>query len=149
MAGGWIADYLRRYTRHAYLWFSGLVTLLAAPAALLALGAAEHRVYFPAIVAAELLLFMSTGPVNAALVNVVSPLERASAAALTMVVIHLLGDVPSPILIGHISDRLVPRLGDAAALGHAVLIVPAAILIAGLIWLGAARFGARLAPARA
>ena len=149
VAGGWIADYLRRYTRHAYLWFSGLVTLLAAPAALLALGAAEHRVYFPAIVAAELLLFMSTGPVNAALVNVVSPLERASAAALTMVVIHLLGDVPSPILIGHISDRLVPRLGDAAALGHAVLIVPAAILIAGLIWLGAARFGARLAPARA
>jgi predicted MFS family arabinose efflux permease len=149
MAGGWLADYLRRYTRHAYLWFSGLVTLLAAPAALLALGAAEHRVYLPAIVAAELLLFMSTGPVNAALVNVVSPLERASAAALTMVVIHLLGDVPSPILIGHISDRLVPRLGDAAALGHAVLIVPAAILIAGLIWLGAARFGARLAPARA
>ena len=105
--------------------------------------------YFPAIVAAELLLFMSTGPVNAALVNVVSPLERASAAALTMVLIHLLGDVPSPILIGHISDRLVQRLGDAAALGHAVLIVPAAILIAGLIWLGAARFGARLAPARA
>jgi hypothetical protein len=71
--------------------------------ALLALGAAQRSVYFPAIVAAELLLFMSTGPVNAALVNVVSPRERASAAALTMVVIHLLGDVPSPILIGSIS----------------------------------------------
>ncbi len=149
MAGGWLADYLRRYSAQAYLWFSGFVTLLAAPVAVLALGAAARSVYFPAIVVAELLLFMSTGPVNAALVNVVSPLERASAAALTMVVIHLLGDVPSPILIGTISDHLAQRLGDAAALGHAVLIVPAAIGLAGLIWLAAARLGARVAPARA
>jgi hypothetical protein len=66
-----------------------------------------------------------------------------------MVVIHLLGDVPSPILIGSISDHLGQRLGDAAALGRAVLIVPVAILIAGLIWLLAARFGERVAPARA
>ena len=148
MAGGWLADYLRRFSAQAYLWFSGVVTLLAAPVALLALGATARSVYFPAIVVAELLLFMSTGPVNAALVNVVSPLERASAAALTMVLIHLLGDVPSPILIGTISDHLVRRLGAAAALGHAVLIVPAAILLAGLIWLAAARFGVRAAPAR-
>ena len=108
MAGGWLADYLLRYSRHAYLWFSGLVTLLAAPAALLALGAAEHRVYFPAIVAAELLLFMSTGPMNAAIVNVVSPLERASAAALTMVVIHLLGRCP-------LADADRPHLRSARA----------------------------------
>ena len=51
----------------------------------------------PALVAAELLLFMSTGPINAAIVNVVSPLERASAVALSMFMIHLLGDVPSPL----------------------------------------------------
>jgi hypothetical protein len=101
----------------------------------------------PAIVAAELLLFMSAGPVNAAIVNLVSPLERASAAALTMVVIHLLGDVPSPILIGSVSDHLEPRLGEATALAHAVLMVPAAILIAGIIWLLAARRGIRGAPA--
>jgi len=149
MGGGWLADSLRRYYAQAYLWFSGVVTLVAAPVALVALAAAARSVYFPAIVVAELLLFMSTGPVNAALVNVVSPLERASAAALTMVLIHLLGDVPSPILIGTISDHLVPRLGEAAALGRAVRIVPAAILIAGLIWLFAARFGARVVPARA
>jgi MFS transporter, Spinster family, sphingosine-1-phosphate transporter len=149
IAGGWLADYLRRYSSHAYLWFSGVVTLLAAPVTLIALAAAERAVYLPAIVAAELLLFLSTGPVNAALVNVVSPLERASAAALTMVTIHLLGDVPSPVLIGYLSDLFAHRLGNAAALGRAVLIVPAAILIAGLIWLLAARFGERVAPARA
>jgi MFS family permease len=147
LAGGWLADYLLRYSRQAYLWFSGAVTVLAAPLAWLSLAATDRALYFPAIVAAELLLFMSAGPVNAAIVNLVSPLERASAAALTMIVIHLLGDVPSPILIGSVSDHLEPRLGEAGALAHAVLMVPAAILIAGIIWLLAARRGIRGAPA--
>ncbi|HEX4387545.1 MAG TPA: MFS transporter, partial [Steroidobacteraceae bacterium] len=56
-AGGWLADYLLRHSRQAYLWFSGAVTLLAAPVAYLALAAPERQVYLPAIVIAELLLF--------------------------------------------------------------------------------------------
>ncbi len=139
MAGGWLADLWLKRAQQAYLWFSGCVTVLAAPVAWVALAAPDRAVYLPAIIAAELLLFMSTGPINAAIVNLVSPLERASATALTMVVIHLLGDVPSPVLIGVISDHFAPVLGEARALGHAVLLVPAAILIAGIIWLGAAR----------
>lgn len=131
VAGGWLADYCLRYSRQSYLWLSGIVTVLAAPAALLALTTTDRSLYLSALIAAELLLFMSTGPVNAAIVNIVSPLERASAAALTMVVIHLLGDVPSPVLIGYLSDR--------GSLAHAVLIVPVAVLIAGLIWLVCAR----------
>jgi sugar phosphate permease len=135
-AGGWLSDYLLRYSRQAYLWFSGCVTVLAAPAAYLALAAAAPAVYMPAIVIAELLLFMSTGPINAAIVNVVSPLERASAVALSMFTIHLLGDVPSPVLIGYISDTM-------GSLAHAVLIVPVAVLAGGIIWLIAARVNGR------
>ncbi|HYM28520.1 MAG TPA: hypothetical protein VET66_10245, partial [Steroidobacteraceae bacterium] len=66
--------------------------------------------------------------------------ERASAIALSMFAIHLLGDVPSPVLIGHLSD--------ASSLGNAVLIVPVAIAIGGVVWLTAARLSAR-APAAA
>jgi MFS family permease len=135
-AGGWLGDYFLRRSRQAYLWFSGVATLLAAPVALLALTAPEPQVYYPAIVAAQLLLFVSTGPINAAIVNVVSPFERASAVALSMVTIHLLGDVPSPLLIGHISD--------VSSLARAVLLVPVAIAIGGAIWLGAARVNARV-----
>jgi predicted MFS family arabinose efflux permease len=134
-AGGWLGDYLLKYSRQAYLWFAGVITLLAAPCALLALTGASPAVYYPAIVVAELLLFMSTGPINAAIVNVVSPLERASATALSMFVIHLLGDVPSPVLIGHLSD--------ASSLAGAVLIVPVAVAVGGLVWLLAARVNAR------
>lgn len=136
-AGGWLGDYCLRYSRQAYLWFAGVVTLLAAPCALVALSAAAPAIYYPAIVLAELLLFMSTGPINAAIVGSVSPLERASAVALSMFAIHLLGDVPSPPLIGYLSV--------AGSLARAVLLVPLAITIGGVIWLGAARVGARSA----
>jgi hypothetical protein len=129
--GGWLGDYCLRYSRQAYLWFSGVVTLLAVPFAVLALIAGAASVYYPGIVLAQLLLFMSTGPINAAIINIVSPLERASAMALSMFAIHLLGDVPSPVLIG--------RLSDLSSLGRAVLVVPVAIAIGGMIWLAAAR----------
>jgi MFS family permease len=133
-AGGWLGDYLLRFSRQAYLWFIGAVTLAAVPLALLALTAHTPAVYYPAIIAAELLLFMSTGPVNAVIVNIVSPWERASAVALSMFCIHLLGDVPSPVLIGYLSDH--------GSLGHAVLVVPAAVAVGALVWLAAARAGA-------
>ena len=136
-AGGWLGDYLLRYTRQAYLWFSGVTTLLAVPCALLALVAPAPAVYYPAIILAELLLFMSTGPINAAIVNIAAPFERASAVALSMFAIHLLGDVPSPVIIG--------RVSDLSSLGEAVLIVPVAIAVSGCIWLLAARVHARAA----
>ncbi len=138
--GGWLGDYCLKYSRQAYLWFSGAATLLAVPLTVVALTASAPPIYFGAIVVAELLLFMSTGPINAAIVNFVSPFERASAMALCMLLIHMLGDVQSPWLIGWLSDR--------SSLAHAVLIVPIAVTIAGLVWLAAARASSRTAPAR-
>ncbi|HVW71458.1 MAG TPA: MFS transporter, partial [Steroidobacteraceae bacterium] len=130
-AGGWLGDYWLKSSRQAYLWMSGGITLVAAPLALLSLTAKAPGVYYPAIVAAELLLFMSTGPINSAISNLVAPAERASAFALSMFFIHLLGDVPSPYLIGVLSDRF--------SLGSAVLIVPGAIVVSGVVWLICAR----------
>jgi MFS family permease len=135
-AGGWLGDYWQKSSRQAYLWMSGWVTLLAAPLTFIALTAASSSVYYPAIIAAELLLFMSTGPINSAIANLVSPTERASAFALSMFVIHLLGDVPSPTLIGWLSD--------VSSLGKAVLIVPAAVVISGIVWLVSARVSGRV-----
>jgi len=51
------------------------------------------------------LVFLNTGPANAVLVNVTLPEIRATAIAMAIFVMHLLGDVPSPILIGQLSDR--------------------------------------------
>jgi len=143
LVGGWLGDYWLRFSRQAYLWMSGVVTLLAVPCVILALAVPAPSVYYPALVAAQLLLFMSAGPINAAIINSVAATERASAFALSTFAIHLLGDVPAPVIIGHVSE--------ASSLGHAVLIVPAAVVVSGLVWLLAARAqpgGTQSRPAR-
>ncbi len=139
--GGWLGDYWLKTSRQAYLWMSGWSTLLAAPFAFVALTAQAPLIYYPAIVIAELLLFMSTGPISSAIVNLVSPAQRASALALCMFAIHLLGDVPSPTLIGWMSDH--------SSLGKAVLIVPVAVVISGIVWLISARVAGNATAASA
>jgi sugar phosphate permease len=138
-AGGWLGDLWLRRSRQAYLWLSGLTALAAAPLAWVVFTDPRPGVYLPALIAAELLVFASTGPVNTAIVNEVAPQERASAVALSIFSIHVLGDVPSPPLIGWISDR--------SSLDRAVLIVPVAVLVCGAIWTYAAFRGARRAAA--
>lgn len=129
-AGGWLGDFFLRTSKQSYLWVSGISTLLAAPVTWVALTNKTHSVYITAIVIAELLIFMSTGPVNSAIVNAVAPAERATAVGMSIFVMHLVGDIPSPPLIGKISD--------ATSLEHAFLIVPVAIVIGGVIWTYAA-----------
>src|SRR5437868_4603740 len=134
-AGGWLGDWLLRRSQQAYLWLSGVATLVAAPLTLVALTALSPALYWSAIVAAELCLFASTGPINLTIVNVVDPGMRATAVALSIFTIHVLGDVPSPSLVGIVSD--------ARTLGQAMLIIPAAVLAGGAIWTYAAWHGGR------
>ena len=129
-AGGWLGDLLRRRWSQAYLGLSGLATLAAAPLAVLVFVAPSRAVWLGALVLAQLLLFASTGPVNTVIVSVVAPTERATAVALSIFAIHALGDVPSPWLIG--------RISDATSLSTGVLVVPMAVLASGAIWLWAA-----------
>ncbi len=133
--GGWLGDKLLPRTRQSYLWVSGIATLAAAPLTLLGLTSRDKTVYLTAIVIAEVLIFMCTGPINSAIVNAVSPLERATAVGLSVFVMHLLGDIPSPPLIGILSD--------ASSLDRGILVVPGAILLAGIIWSYAAWRGGR------
>jgi MFS family permease len=135
-AGGWLGDALLGRFSQAYLWVSGIATLAAAPLALLAFRSASRPVYTVAIIAAEILLFVSTGPINSAVVNAVSPGRRATAVAFNILIIHLLGDVPSPPLIG--------RISDATSLGTAFLVLPVMMAVAGVIWIYAGWRGERI-----
>ena len=125
-AGGWLGDALLKRTPQAYLWLSGVATLAAVPLTVLALTSPDPAAYWTAMVLCQLLLFASTGPINSVIVNVVPSGMRATAVAASILSIHALGDVPSPTIVGWISDR--------SSLAHAVLLVPAAVLVAGLLW---------------
>ena len=87
--------------------------------------------YTAYMVTAQLCLFLSTGPINAAIINLVIASERATAIALSVFAIHVLGDAISPLIVGAISD--------ASSLATAMQILPVAVLVGGFVWVWAAR----------
>jgi len=135
--GGWMGDFFAKKSKQAYLWVSAIATLIAAPLVWEALTAASYSTYTVCMVAAQLCMFLSTGPINAAIINLVIAGERATAIALSVFAIHALGDVISPPLIGAISDSV--------SLEQAVKVVPVAVLIGGVVWVFAARAQSRQA----
>ena len=136
--GGWMGDYFAKNARQGYLWLSAIATVIAAPFVWLALTTTSTTLYTVYMVIAQLLLFLSTGPINAAIVNLVIASERATAIALSVFAIHVLGDALSPLLVGAISD--------ASSLEQGVKILPVAVLLGGIVWMWAARAQAASKP---
>jgi MFS transporter, Spinster family, sphingosine-1-phosphate transporter len=134
LLGGWAGDRLRQRFASSYFLVSGVGVLLAFPATV-----AMLYVPFPGawicIFIAVFFLFFNTGPSNTALANVTLPSVRATAFALNIFVVHLLGDVTSPPLIGVIRDR--------SNMNIAFLVVSVTMLIAGVLWFWGAKFLAR------
>ena len=104
LAGGWISDRLLRRTKSAHYLVSAVSLGLGIPAMCVALFA-SGRPMVVGIFVAEFLLLLNTGPLNAAVINSVGPHVRAAALAVNIFIFHLLGDVPSPALIGYMSDK--------------------------------------------
>lgn len=125
LLGGWLGDRLLRRTPAAYQIVSATGMLLSIPAIVGALYISGPMMY-PAILLAEFFILLNTAPLNAAVVNSVSARIRATAVAVNMLTIHLLGDAFSPTLIGYISDHSNLQIGMlstivAVALSAAVL----------------------------
>lgn len=135
LIGGWFGDRLLKRYAGAYYSFSGVVMLISVPLMIMAIYL-TGQVMFPAIFVAEFFLLLNTGPINAALVNSVGPAIRATAMAINIFVIHLLGDAFSPYLIGKISDISSLQTGFWATFVAAGL--------SGVILIYGAKFAPRL-----
>jgi MFS family permease len=131
LAGGFIADWLRPRLPSAYFVVSGLAMFTGFPFFLAALYAPFPWIWV-FIFLAIFCLFFNTGPTNTILANVIHPAKRPAAFALNIFVIHALGDVISPVVIGLLSDRFHD-------LGAAFLSVGFVILLAGILWLAGGR----------
>lgn len=133
LVGGRVGDLLLRRTGQAYFLVAGVGFCLGLPLGLLAVWAPQPALLLATTFGAEFLVFLSTGPLNAILVNVSRPAIRATAVALNLVVIHLLGDAISPPILGWLSDRY--GLRAALALGVSPLAVAGALCLAGARYL--------------
>ncbi len=128
LIGGYLGDRMLRRGKGAYYLLSGISVTLAVPLMYLAINT-RGRLLFPAIVIGEFFLLLNTAPLNAALVDSVSAKIRASAIAVNIFIIHILGDASSPWLIGWISDHHSLQIGFLATI--VAIIFGAAILFYG------------------
>ena len=124
--GGYLGDWTASKMKHGQLCLCGISSIAGILPAWLALTVPSSPTYLVWFFIAEFLLFLSTGPVNVATVNVVPAGMRAMAMAMSIFAIHLLGDAISPPIIGLLADR--------NGLAEAVLIVPIAIAVSGVLW---------------
>ncbi|HLI63493.1 MAG TPA: MFS transporter [Terriglobales bacterium] len=129
LLGGWIGDRLLRRTSAAYQLVSGIGMAISIPAIVIAIYS-RGPAMFPAIFLGEFFLLLNTAPLNAALVNSVSARIRATALAVNIFTIHLLGDAFSPTLIGYISDRSNLETGLTSMI--AAVALSAAVLFYGM-----------------
>ncbi len=129
LAGGWLGDRLLRRTKTGYYLVSAASMAMGVPVMIVALYT-TGRTMLPGILLAEFLLLLNTAPLNAALINSVGAHIRATAIAVNIFMIHLLGDALSPWLIGKISDRSSLQSGFISAV--VAIAISSAILFYGM-----------------
>jgi sugar phosphate permease len=104
LLGGWLGDKLLLRRKDSYYLISAIGMFLSLP--FIALAIFHHgRLMYPAMLLASFFLLINTAPLNAAMINAVGAPIRATAVAVNLFTIHILGDVPSPPLMGFISDH--------------------------------------------
>ncbi len=126
--GGWIAQrWLRTNHRALFLVSAWSAGLTVPPAVLCFFG--PRATMLPALAVAMFLIFLGMGPLNAAIINAVPASIRSSAIAIEILMIHALGDTPSPKLIGIVSDR--STLSKGLGLTLLTMLIAAVLLFIG------------------
>jgi MFS family permease len=151
--GGWIADRVVAKWRNGYFLVCAASSLMGIVPAVLALALHQPMFFLPAVFFTVFFLFINNAPFHAILVGSVPPSIRATAMALNIVAIHMLGDLISRFGVGVLSDSVsagrLPLLGNfASAIGidpvtqhltTALLVVPVGLFVSALFFLWGAR----------
>lgn len=125
LAGGFIADKLKKYTCKAFFWVGFFSFVLAAPFGIAAVMTENLYTSLTLIFFAEFFVFAYSGPYHAAIVDCVPLMTRSMAFAVEIFVIHALGDAVSPFLLGVISDK--------SSLGMAIIVSMLYLIIGGVV----------------
>jgi MFS family permease len=126
---GVLGDKLARRHTGAYALLAGVSFLLGWPCLLVGFTAQDPWVFLPATTLGAFFIFTCMPAVNTQIANVVSPAQRATAWALAVFILHLLGDTVSAPLFGFIQDR-IGRQPAFLSFSCAVLLAAACCLLA-------------------
>jgi MFS transporter, Spinster family, sphingosine-1-phosphate transporter len=129
LLGGRLGDRLSRKRPDAHFLMSGLALIASLPFTLLAVLSPTPAIFWPAMFVSLTLFFLTTGPLNAAMANVLPAALRGRGFAVNTMAIHLFGDALSPTLIGIASDRI--GLRTPVLVASMLMGVAGAVLLAG------------------
>lgn len=130
LVGGAWSDRWYRRNPTAHLRVCALSTLAAAPVVALILFSEAQWAIWTVTAIGCFLIVMSVGPVNSQIVNVLGSHERATGTALSIFILHFLGDVPAIPLVGWVADH--------AGWGNAFGLIPLFLAAGGAVWWWAA-----------
>ena len=138
--GGLIADRLRRRIKaeegtpehdqeevRTLLRLCAVGSLIGAPIAVACFLAPSSDLFYRLVFPCEIALFLGTSPINAVILRSVPGSLRASAMALSIFLIHALGDGWSPTFVGFVADRFLPMY-------LAMLSLPFMLLASAALW---------------
>jgi MFS family permease len=131
LSGGFLADRLRTRYPGSYFVISGVGMLIGFPL-VIAMLYTPFPFAWILMFGALFFIFFNTGPANTALANVALPSVRATAFALNILVIHLLGDAFAPFLLGWVAGH--------SNMNVAFFIVSLMMLVSGVLWLVGAKY---------
>jgi MFS family permease len=104
LLGTSVSEILLRFTRKAYLLMACIAVMIAIPFGTFGILDPHWASSLGILFVAMIMLASVLGPCNTVTANVVPANQRAAGYALSIFLIHLFGDISSPILIGLISD---------------------------------------------
>lgn len=129
LIGGRGGDALARRRPDGHFVLTGAAFIATLPFTLLAILHPSPAIFWPAMFLTLLLFFINTGPLSAAMANVLAPEMRGRGFAINTLAIHVFGDAPSPLLIGVAKDHVglaVPTLVTGL-----LVVVAGVVLLAG------------------
>ncbi len=128
LIGGRVGDRLAQRYPAGHFLLCGVALVASLPFSVAGVLAESPAIFWPSMFVALTLLFLNTGPLNAAIANVLPAHLRGWGFAINTMAFHLLGDAISPYIIGFASDHL-------GGLATPVLVTATLPALAGLVLL--------------
>lgn len=115
--GGFLADRLAPKHRHVLSWLPALGVAAAIPFYILSFVQTEFIWAFAFLMIAPIFHYMYLGPMYAVTMGVSTPLQRATAVAILVLVVNLIGYGLGPPTVGFLNDMFAQNiLSDTSAL---------------------------------
>jgi MFS family permease len=132
LTGGFVADYLKRYTDSARVITTGVGLLIGGPLAMWTLTVRDPELFVRAFGAAFFFLTWYNGPLAATIFDVVPSRISATVVGAYLLFIHLAGDAIAFPLIGSLSDEF--------GIDRAILLLPTVSIAGGFVILLATKY---------